>query len=85
MAAAAAPPPGATSCSGCHPPAASAETKVPPLRGQDAAAIVAAVATGELTPGEAGELSAVLTAFAKTIEIKELEERVTALEKGKTS
>ena len=42
-AAVAAAPPGATSCSGCHPPAASAETKVPPLRGQDAAAIVAAM------------------------------------------
>lgn len=37
------PPPGATSCSGCHPPAASAETKLPPLRGQNAAEIVAAM------------------------------------------
>jgi cytochrome c553 len=36
---AAEPPPGATSCSGCHPPIASAETKVPPLRGQDPANI----------------------------------------------
>ena len=42
-AAAAEPPPGATSCSGCHPPTASTEAKVPPLRGQDAAAIVAAM------------------------------------------
>jgi cytochrome subunit of sulfide dehydrogenase len=41
--AAAEPPPGATSCSGCHPPTASAETKVPPLHGQDPAAIVAAM------------------------------------------
>jgi cytochrome subunit of sulfide dehydrogenase len=41
--AAAEPPPGATSCSGCHPPAASAETKVPPLRGQKPADIVAAM------------------------------------------
>jgi sulfide dehydrogenase cytochrome subunit len=40
---AAAPPPGASSCSGCHPPSASVETKVPPLRGQDPAAIVAAI------------------------------------------
>jgi cytochrome c553 len=42
-AAAAEPPPGATSCSGCHPPAASAQTKVPPLRGQNPAAIVTAM------------------------------------------
>jgi cytochrome c553 len=42
-AAAAEPPPGATSCSGCHPPNASVETKVPPLRGHDPAAIVAAM------------------------------------------
>jgi sulfide dehydrogenase cytochrome subunit len=40
---AAEPPPGATSCSGCHPPTASAETKVPPLRGQNRAGIVAAM------------------------------------------
>jgi cytochrome subunit of sulfide dehydrogenase len=40
---AAEPPPGATSCSGCHPPTASAETKVPPLRGQSAAEIAAAM------------------------------------------
>jgi sulfide dehydrogenase cytochrome subunit len=42
-AAAAEPPPGATSCSGCHPPSASVETKVPPLRGRDPAEIVAAM------------------------------------------
>jgi cytochrome c553 len=42
-AAAAEPPPGATSCSGCHPPSASIETKVPPLRGQSPAEIVAAM------------------------------------------
>ena len=41
--AAAEPPPGASSCSGCHPPSASAETKVPPLRGQHPADIVAAM------------------------------------------
>ena len=43
-------------------------------------AIVAAVAAGELTPCEAGELSAILAAFAKAIETRELEERVSALE-----
>jgi cytochrome c553 len=42
-AAAAEPPPGVRSCSGCHPPAASAQTKVPPLRGQNPAAIVTAM------------------------------------------
>jgi len=36
-------PPGATSCSGCHPASASADAKVPPLRGRDAAALVAAM------------------------------------------
>ena len=36
-------PPGATSCSGCHPPTASAETKVPPIRGRNPAEIVAAM------------------------------------------
>ena len=41
--AAAEPPPGASSCSGCHPLRASAETKVPPLRGRDPAEIVAAM------------------------------------------
>jgi cytochrome c553 len=41
--AAAEPPPGATSCSGCHPPSASVETKVPPLGNQDPAEIVAAM------------------------------------------
>jgi cytochrome c553 len=42
-ASAAEPPPGATSCSGCHPTSAAAEAKVPPLRGQNAADIVAAM------------------------------------------
>jgi cytochrome c553 len=40
---AAEPPAGASSCSGCHPPTASAETKVPPLGGQNPANIVAAM------------------------------------------
>jgi cytochrome c553 len=42
-AAAAEPPPGATSCSGCHPPGASVETKVPPLRGRDPTEIMRAM------------------------------------------
>jgi cytochrome subunit of sulfide dehydrogenase len=36
-------PPGALSCSGCHPSAASVETPVPRLAGRDADAIVAAM------------------------------------------
>ena len=42
-ASAAEPAPGATSCSGCHPPTAPAETKVPPIRGRNPAEIVAAM------------------------------------------
>ena len=37
------PPAGATSCSGCHPTSAKVETLVPPIRGRDAADIVAAM------------------------------------------
>jgi cytochrome c553 len=36
-------PPGAASCSGCHPAGANADTPVPRLAGQDAGAIVAAM------------------------------------------
>ena len=42
-AAAAEPPAGASSCSGCHPATASAATKVPPIRGRQPAEIVAAM------------------------------------------
>ena len=42
-AAAAEPPAGATSCSGCHPASAKAETPVPPIRGRDAAEIITAM------------------------------------------
>ena len=37
-------PPGALSCSGCHPPARTAGAAVPPLAGRNAADIVAAKA-----------------------------------------
>ena len=40
---AAAAPPGASSCSGCHPASASAQTPVPRLAGRPAADIVAAM------------------------------------------
>jgi cytochrome subunit of sulfide dehydrogenase len=36
-------PAGASSCSGCHPASAKAETPVPPIRGRDPAEIVAAM------------------------------------------
>ena len=43
MALAADAPPGASSCSGCHPAASGVDTPVKRLKGQDAAQIVAAV------------------------------------------
>jgi cytochrome c553 len=43
-AAAAEPPPGASSCSGCHPASLKVETSIPPIRGRDAAEITAAMA-----------------------------------------
>jgi cytochrome c553 len=42
-AAAAEAPPGASSCSGCHPASLKAETSVPSIRGRDAAEITAAM------------------------------------------
>ena len=44
------------------------------------AAIVAAIASGELTPSEAGELSKVVDTYARALLATELEDRVTALE-----
>ncbi|HXW26023.1 MAG TPA: c-type cytochrome [Xanthobacteraceae bacterium] len=40
---AAQPPPGASSCSGCHAASAAVDTKVPPIRGRDPAEVVAAM------------------------------------------
>jgi sulfide dehydrogenase cytochrome subunit len=40
-AAAAEPPAGATSCSGCHPASTKVETPVPPIRGRDPTEIIA--------------------------------------------
>jgi hypothetical protein len=45
------------------------------------AAIVAAIATSELTPSEASSVSGVIQNFTKTIETAELEERIRRLEK----
>jgi len=44
------------------------------------AAIVSVVARGDLTPEKAGELSALVTNFVKTIETVELEQRIENLE-----
>ena len=44
------------------------------------AAIVAAVAAGDLTPCEAAELSSVVAAFVKAIETTELDQRLRMLE-----
>jgi hypothetical protein len=45
------------------------------------AAIVAAVAAGELTPAEAGELAKVVDGYARTLQAVEFEERLSKLEK----
>ena len=44
------------------------------------AALIEAVATGELTPSEAGELSKLVEAFTKAKHTHELEERISRLE-----
>ena len=44
------------------------------------AAVLSAVATGDVTPGEAGEVAKLIEAFAKTHEMYELERRIAALE-----
>jgi hypothetical protein len=48
------------------------------------AAILNAVASGELTPGEAGDVARLIETFAKTHETAELERRITALEAERT-
>ena len=46
------------------------------------AAIVAAVAAGDLTPSEAAELSKVIDGYARTLQAAEFEERLLKLEKA---
>ena len=46
------------------------------------AAIVAAVAAGDLTPSEAAELSKVIDGYARTLQATEFEERISRLEKA---
>jgi hypothetical protein len=50
---------------------------------QAAAAIVEAVAAGELTPTEAGELSRVVAAYASTLEAADFDARLKKLESAK--
>jgi hypothetical protein len=59
--------------------------RIPPLNSAEDAsnalsAITAAVACGELTPTEAGELSHVVEAYVKALEVTEIERRLKALE-----
>jgi hypothetical protein len=48
--------------------------------GKAASAIAQAVAEGELTPSEAGELSKLVEGFTRAMEVHELEARLTKLE-----
>jgi hypothetical protein len=59
--------------------------KIPALGSADAAgkamaAITTAVASGELTPTEAAELSCVIQAYVKVLETGDIENRLKALE-----
>jgi hypothetical protein len=45
------------------------------------AAIVAAVAAGDLTPSEAAELSKLVDSYARTLQAVEFEERLSKLER----
>jgi len=59
--------------------------KIPVLNSADDAskvmsAVTTAVASGELTPTEAGELSRVVEAYVKALEVTEIERRLKALE-----
>jgi hypothetical protein len=44
------------------------------------AAVLAAVAGGEITPGEGGDVMRLLESFSRTIEVSEPEERLAILE-----
>ena len=48
------------------------------------ASVIAAIAEGELTPSEAAELTTMVEAFARTIEVADLETRLIALEVAAT-
>ena len=59
------------------PPVQTAQDMVPAI-----AAVVAAVAEGELTPGEGQEIAAILETQRRAIETADLERRITALEQS---
>ena len=46
------------------------------------AAIVAAIAAGDITPSEAAELSKVIDGYSRTLQAAEFEERISKLEKA---
>lgn len=50
---------------------------------QAAAAVLAAVSQGEITPGEGAQVMALVDGFRRILEVAELEARVAALEKEK--
>ena len=50
---------------------------------QASAAIVEAVALGELTPSEAGELSKIVDAYTRALQATDFEERLAKLEAAK--
>jgi hypothetical protein len=63
------------------------QLELPPVEGvQDFAkatmALIGAVAAGELTPAEAGEVAKLIEGHRKAIEMADLEERVRRLEEG---
>jgi hypothetical protein len=72
------------------PPRKDRPVTLPPIQNaQDAAAtvsaVLAAVATGELTPADAGEISKLIEAYVKAYETAELAQRLERLERMNSS
>ena len=62
--------------------------KLPPIESprdatKAASALLKAVAAGEITPGEAGEISKLIEGFVRIVEVSELEARLSELEQGR--
>jgi hypothetical protein len=66
-----------------HVPFALPKMETAADAGKAAAAIAEAVGLGELTPSEAGDLSAFLANYAKAMEVTDLEARLRKLETQK--
>jgi len=69
---------------------ASVMVTLPPVRSAEdaveaSAALLSAVADGEVTPDEAGRLMALLVGHKSVLEAGELERRIAALEAGRTA